>query len=163
MFLATVLSILPRDGKVIASLHNFATNKTSGYERESAAIAFQSIAAVLGPPAAPVLLPSLPTLFDLYMDKGEVVRQAAAAATKAILKLFPPESTRLVFKTLEGVIENGKWRTKAGALDAMRTFVNRAEEAVATELATILPVVTAAMHDTKNEVCHALIVQSNVR
>jgi elongation factor 3 len=158
-----LINILPRDGKVIASMHTFATNKTSGYERESAAIAFQSFAAVLGAPAAPVLLPSLPTLFDLYMDKGEVVRQAAAAAAKAILKLFPPESTRLVFETLKGVIENGKWRTKAGALDAMRTFVNGAEEAVATELATILPVVTAAMHDTKNEVCHALIVQSNVR
>ena len=153
-----VIIFLPRDGKVLATLHNFATNKTSGYERESAAIAFQSFAAVLGSPAAPVLLPSLLTLFDLYMDKGEVVRQAAAAATKAILKLFPPESTRLVFKTLEGVIENGKWRAKTGALDAMRTFVNGAEEAVATELATILPAVTAAMHDTKNEVCHILIV-----
>jgi elongation factor 3 len=146
------------DGKVIETMHNFATNKKSGYERESAAIAFQSFAAVLGPPAAPILLLSLPTLFDLYMDKGEVVRQAAAAATKAILKLFPPESFRLVYKTLEGVLENGKWRTKAGALDAMRTFVTGAEEAVATELGMTLPAVTAAMHDTKNEVCHMLIV-----
>jgi elongation factor 3 len=153
----------PSDDKVIETLHKFATNKVSGYERESAAMAFQSFAAVLGPPAAPVLLPSLPTLFDLYMDKGEVVRQAAAAATKAILKLFPPESTRLVFKTLEGVIENGKWRTKVGALDAMRTFVIGAEGAVATELATALPAVTAAMHDTKNEVCSTSIIQSNVR
>jgi elongation factor 3 len=139
-------------------MHNFATNKTSGYERESAAIAFQSFAAVLGPPARPVLLPSLPTLFDLYMDKGEVVRQAAAAATKAILKLLPPESTRLVFKTLESVIENGKWRTKVGALDAMRNFVIGAEEAVAAELATTLPAVTAAMHDTKSEVCSTSII-----
>ncbi|KAI0001287.1 P-loop containing nucleoside triphosphate hydrolase protein [Russula compacta] len=145
------------DGKVIEAVHNFATNKASGYERESAAIAFQSFAAVLGPPAAPVLLPSLPTLFDLYMDKGEVVRQAAAAATKAIMKLFPPESTRLVFKTLAGVIENGKWRAKAGALDAMRTFIIGAEGTVATELATILPAVTAAMHDTKNEVTSAAV------
>ena len=144
-------------------MHKFATNKTSGYERESAAIAFRSFAAVLGPPVAPVLLPSLPILFDLYMDKGEVVRQAAAAATKAILKLFPPVSSRLVYKALEGVLENGKWRTKTGALDAMRTFVIGAEEAVAIELGMILPAVTAAMHDTKNEVCHTLIVQSNVR
>ncbi|KAH9058805.1 P-loop containing nucleoside triphosphate hydrolase protein [Lactarius vividus] len=144
-------------GKVIETMHRFATNKTSGYERESAAMAFQSFAAVLGPPAAPVLLPSLPILFDLYMDKGEVVRQAAAGATKAILKLFPPESTHLVFKTLEGIIENGKWRTKAAALDAMRTFVSGAEEAVATELAAILPPVTAAMHDTKNEVTSAAV------
>lgn len=144
-------------GNVIETMHKFATNKTSGYERESAAMAFQSFAAVLGPPVAPVLLSSLPTLFDLYMDKGEVVRQAAAGATKAILKLFPPESTRLVFKTLEGVIENGKWRAKAGALDAMRTFVSGAEGAVATELAAILPPVTAAMHDTKNEVTSAAV------
>ncbi|KAH8993307.1 P-loop containing nucleoside triphosphate hydrolase protein [Lactarius hatsudake] len=144
-------------GKVIETTHRFATNKTSGYERESAAMAFQSFAAVLGPPAAPVLMPSLPILFDLYMDKGEVVRQAAAGATKAILKLFPPESTHLVFKTLEGIIENGKWRTKAAALDAMRTFVSGAEEAVATELAAILPPVTAAMHDTKNEVTSAAV------
>ena len=157
------MNAFPSDGKVLEAMHNFATNKTSGYERESAAIAFQSFAAVLGPPAAPVLLPSLPTLFDLYMDKGEVVRQAAAAAAKAIMKLFPPESTRLVFKTLAGVIENGKWRAKVGALDAMRTFIIGAEGTVATELATILPAVTAAMHDTKNEVCHTLIVQSNVR
>jgi elongation factor 3 len=151
------------NGKVIETMHKFATNKTSGYERESAAMAFQSFAAVLGPPVAPVLLSSLPTLFDLYMDKGEVVRQAATGATKAILKLFPPESSRLVFKTLEGVIENGKWRAKAGALDAMRTFVSGAEEAVATELAAILPPVTAAMHDTKNEVRRTPIIQSNVR
>jgi len=144
-------------------MHNFATNKTSGYERESAAMAFQSFAAVLGPPVAPILLSSLPTLFDLYMDKGEVVRQAAAAATKAILKLFPPESFRLVYKTLEGILESGKWRTKTGALDAMRTFVIGAEEVVATELGMVLPAVTAAMHDTKNEVCHMLIVQLNVR
>jgi elongation factor 3 len=151
------------DEKVIETIHKFATNKTSGYDRESAAMAFQSFAAVLGPPAAPIFLPSLPTLFDLYMDKGEVVRQAAAAATKAILKLFPPESTRLVFKTLESVIDNGKWRTKVGALDAMRTFVIGAEEAVAIELAATLPAVTAAMHDTKNEVCGTSIIQSNVR
>jgi elongation factor 3 len=151
------------DEKVIETMHKFATNKTSGYDRESAAMAFQSFAAVLGPPAAPILLQSLPTLFDLYMDKGEVVRQAAAAATKAILKLFPPESTRLVFKALECVIENGKWRTKVGALDAMRTFVIGAEEAVAIELAATLPAVTAAMHDTKNEVCGTSIIQSNVR
>jgi elongation factor 3 len=146
-------------------MHKFATNKGSGYERESAAMAFQSFAAVLGPSVAPVLQSSLPILFDLYMDKGEVVRQAAATATKAILKLFPPESSRLVYKTLEAILENGKWRTKTGALDAMRSFVIGAEEAVATELGMILPAVTAAMHDTKNEVCqsHTLIVQSNVR
>ena len=38
-------------------MRRFATNKTSGYERESAAVASQSFAAVLGPPVTPVFPP----------------------------------------------------------------------------------------------------------
>ncbi|KAI0063687.1 hypothetical protein BV25DRAFT_1990651 [Artomyces pyxidatus] len=145
------------DGEVFATLHKFAANKKSGYERESAGIAFQSLASVLGPASGPLFLPSLPILFDLYMDKGEVVRQAVSGATKAILKLFPAESIRVVFRVLEGIIENGKWRTKVAALDALKGFVNGAEAAVANELATTLPKVVGAMHDTKAEVSSAAI------
>lgn len=140
------------DHNLLDVLHKLATNKKSGYERESAAIAFQSLAVVIGPPIAPLLLPSLPILFDLYMDKGDVVRVAATAAVKSILKLFPPESTRIVFRKLEEILENGKWRSKIGVLDALKGFVNTAREAVATELGTVLPKVEAAMHDTKQEV-----------
>lgn len=137
---------------MLKTLKTFATNKKSGYERESAAIAFHSLATILGTPAAPLLLSSLPTLFELYMDKGEVVRQAAATAVKAILKLFPPESTRVVFRNLETILDSGKWRTKVGVLDAFRMFVAPAGEAVASELATVLPKIEGAMHDTKQEV-----------
>ncbi|KAF8639552.1 hypothetical protein AX17_001456 [Amanita inopinata Kibby_2008] len=142
---------------VLSTLHAFATNKKSGYERESAAIGFQSLANVLGAPAAPLLLPSLPVLFDLYMDKGEVVRVAASAAVKAILKLLPPESTHFVFQSLEKILEAGKWRTKVGVLDAFKLFVTRAEEAVASELGAILPKVENTMHDTKQEVSNAAV------
>ncbi|THH31808.1 hypothetical protein EUX98_g2391 [Antrodiella citrinella] len=143
------------DAGVLTTLHGFATNKKSGSERESSAVAFQSLAKALGPSGGPLLLPSLPVLFELYMDKGDVVRDAASVATKAILKLFPPESTRIVFRTLEAILENGKWRTKVGALDAMKSFVNSARDAVAKELGNILPKVEAALHDTKSEVSTA--------
>lgn len=146
------------DAHIISTLHAFATNKKSGYERESAAMAFQSLAVVLGAPVAPHLLPSLPVLFELYMDKGDVVRNAATAACKAILKLFPPESTRIVFRTLEDVLDKGKWRTKVGALDAMKSFVTNARDAVAEQLGITLPKVEAAMHDTKAEVSLCLLV-----
>jgi elongation factor 3 len=86
------------------------------------------------------------------MDKGEVVRIAASSAVKAILKLFPPESTRIVFKNLEGILANGKWRTKVGVLDALKSFANTARDEVANELGDVLPKVEAAMHDTKQEV-----------
>ncbi|KAI0374012.1 hypothetical protein BV20DRAFT_961931 [Pilatotrama ljubarskyi] len=145
------------DAKILDTLHAYATNKKSGYERESAAIAFHSFATVLGAPCAPLLLPSLSVLFELYMDKGDVVRSAAASATKAILKLFPPESTRVVFRTLEDILDKGKWRTKVGVLDAMKSFVNTSRDAVANELGTTIPKVEAAMHDTKAEVSSAAV------
>lgn len=115
-------------------------------------MAFQSLATVLGAPAAPLLLSSLPILFELYMDKGDVVRAAAAAACKAILKLFPPEATRSVFCTLKDILDKGKWRTKVGALEAMKSFASSAQGAVAEQLGATLPMVEAAMHDTKAEV-----------
>ena len=88
------------------------------------------------------------------MDKGDVVRAAATSANKAILKLFPPEATPIVFRTLEDIVDKGKWRSKVGALDAMKSFVNSAKEFVAKELGNTIPKVEAAMHDTKSEVCH---------
>ena len=137
---------------MLSSLHAYATNKKSGYERESAAIAFQSLASTLGAPSAPLLLPSLHILFDLYADKGDVVRTAAKLAAKAILQLFPPESIRIVFRNLENILGNGKWQTKVGVLDALRSFVVSAGDAVAAELGNVLPKVEPAMHDTKKEV-----------
>lgn len=88
------------------------------------------------------------------MDKGDVVRLAATSATKNILKLFPPEATGLVFRALEDVIGNGKWKSKVGALDAMKSFTSGAKEAVAAQLGETLPKVEAAMHDTKAEVSY---------
>lgn len=86
------------------------------------------------------------------MDKGDIVRAAAAAATKSILSLFPAEATPVVFRQLEEILEVGKWRTKVGALDAMKAFVKTARDEVAAELAATLPKVEKAMHDTKSEV-----------
>ncbi|KAI0035881.1 P-loop containing nucleoside triphosphate hydrolase protein [Vararia minispora EC-137] len=145
------------DGNVLDTLRAFATNKKSGYERESASIGFQALATVLGPPAGPFFLPYLSSLFELYMDKGEVVRQATSGAVKAVMKLFPPEAVRFVFRTLEDILENGKWRTKVAALDSIRSFVNLAPEAVANELVNTLPKVEHAMHDTKSEVSSAAV------
>lgn len=90
------------------------------------------------------------------MDKGDVVRLAAASAVKSILKLFPPEATPVVFRALEPILADGKWRTKVGVLDALRSFVAPARDAVAAELGTVLPKVEAAMHDTKQEVSRTL-------
>ena len=85
------------------------------------------------------------------MDKGDVVRNAATEAVKAILKLFPPESAGQVFRVLEKVIEAGKWKSKIGALDGIKSFVKTAKDAVGNELGVTLPRVELALHDTKSE------------
>lgn len=92
------------------------------------------------------------------MDKGEVVRAAATAAVKAILKACPPESTRTVFQAIEPFLKSGKWRSKAGALDTLKLFVAHAPSQVAAQLGTILPKVEEAMHDTKSEVITYFII-----
>ena len=89
------------------------------------------------------------------MDKGDVVRIAATAAAKTLLKLLPPESTHIAFRQLEDILEKGKWRTKVGALDSIRGFADRAKDEVASELVTVLPKVELTMHDTKPEVSNA--------
>ncbi|KAG2015782.1 multidrug resistance protein 1 [Coprinopsis cinerea AmutBmut pab1-1] len=143
------------DANVISTLHSFATNKKSGYERESAAMAFHSLATVIGAPGVPLLLPSLPVLYDLLMDKGDVVRSAASAAIKSILKLCPPESVPVVFRQLETILDTAKWRSKVGVLDGLKSFVASSRDVVASELGKVLPHVEKAMHDTKSEVSSA--------
>lgn len=86
------------------------------------------------------------------MDKGDVVRAAATSAAKAIVKLFPPESTRLIFRNLEEILDKAKWKGKVGILDAFKSFVPAAKTQVADQLGETLPKVEAAMHDTKSEV-----------
>ncbi|KDN42541.1 hypothetical protein RSAG8_06684, partial [Rhizoctonia solani AG-8 WAC10335] len=152
------------DENVLAQLHVFAGNKKSGYERESAAVGLHALATHLKAAAGPLLLASLPVLFDLYSDKGDVVRIAATSAVRAILALFPPEATRAVLRELLAVVSGeggGKWKTKAGALDSVRRWVEekskKAERAeyIAAELGEILPTVENTMHDTKSEVSNA--------
>ncbi|KAF8722000.1 Chromo (CHRromatin Organization MOdifier) domain, partial [Rhizoctonia solani] len=152
------------DEKVLEQLHTFAANKKSGYERESAAVGLHALATHLKAGVGPLLLASLPVLLDLYSDKGDVVRLAATSAVRAILALFPPEATRVVLRELLGVVNGeggGKWKTKAGALDTIRRWVEekskKAERAeyIAAELGIILPTVENAMHDTKSEVSNA--------
>ncbi|KAH8828260.1 ABC transporter-domain-containing protein [Flagelloscypha sp. PMI_526] len=126
------LHVLSEQG-IFATLQAFANNKKSGYERESAPIAFQSFAAILGPFCSPIV------------------------AVKAIVKILPPEATRVLFSTLAKILESAKWRSKVGVLDTMRAFINSAKEQVGEQLASIIPTVESAMHDTKSEVSSAAI------
>jgi elongation factor 3 len=118
----------------------------------------QALATTLGMPAGPLLLPSLGILFDQYMDKGDVVREAAAAAVKSTLKIFPPEALGLVLRHLEAALKTTKqWKSKVGILDAIKTLTNQNKDQIGEELGNTLPHIEQAMHDTKAEVSSAAI------
>jgi len=118
----------------------------------------QSLATIVGTPVGPLLLQSLPVLFELYMDKGDVVREAAIAAVKSILKIFPPEALGLVLRHLEIIFKQTKqWKSKVGVLDAIKTLATQNKAQIGEELGATLPHIEHVMHDTKAEVASAAI------
>jgi elongation factor 3 len=135
-----------------------ATTSKSGYEREGALAALEVLFRIVGGHggADPYFLPLLPVVLDRYQEsgKGEVVKDAAERAAKALAKLPPPELVGKAIDAIFAILESGsaKWRVKVGALELLRTFSERAKEQVAERLGEIVPRLTQQMRDTKAEV-----------
>lgn len=123
-------------------------------ERESAGILVERLAKGLGQGSEGLLLPCVPDLLNVLMDKTQSIRTSAQAGVNAVVKVTAPEGTRQVMDVLKRVLDESKgWRTKVGALKAMENLVKTgSEEWVAEELGGVIPVVETAMHDTKGEV-----------
>lgn len=129
-------------------------------ERESAGVLVERAARGLGAGSEPMLLPLLPALLNLLMDKTPTIRTTAQAGVTAVCKLVAPEATRQALDVLKRVLDDSKgWRTRVGALKAIEQIATRegSEEWVALELGDSIPVIERAMHDTKSEVSTAAI------
>lgn len=123
-------------------------------EREGAGVLVERLAKALGEGCEALLLPLIPTLLAVLMDKAQSIRSAAQSGVNAVIKLAAPEGMRQVLAMLRDVLVESKgWRTKVGALKAMEGTVRPgSEEWVAEQLGGIIPAVEHAMHDTKTEV-----------
>lgn len=144
----------------MSALEAYATNKKSGYERESAAVGYHSLCTIIGAPVFPLLLPTLPILLELLSDKGEVVRSAASSAIRSLVSLTPAQGIHGVMGVLSSELEKtGKWKAKVGCLKEIGRLTDlrgeEGKEEVADILGTLLPVTEKAMHDTKAEVATA--------
>jgi elongation factor 3 len=129
-------------------------SKKPGHERlaESALHAFEAMATFLGPPVAPILLPHLLSIVDLYPEKGNVDPKISTAVPQKIIKLVPAEGTRSLLGALVVVLGDGKWKNKVKALHLIRTWATKYKDHVALCLGDVMPQVEGAMHDTKSEV-----------
>lgn len=143
------------------SLLKACKNKKSGFEREAGAIGLSTIFTKVGGKNAPSplgaepwFLSTLPSLLDLYADKGDVVREAAEGAVNALVALSPAEAVPEVLMLLYDVLENSatKWQVKVGALKIIGRLSDSASEQIGEQLVDLIPHLKNRMSDTKSEV-----------
>ncbi|KAF9109536.1 hypothetical protein BGX27_007499 [Mortierella sp. AM989] len=139
---------------MLTNLETEAKNKKSGLAREGGLIGICALAEVIGRPAEPFLVPMLPTILDLYADKGPVVQDAAARAAEAIMAIMPSQSAPMVLPVLfQNISGPGKkWQTKVGALQLLADLSNASPIQVGIALPEIIPIVKDCLSDTKKEV-----------
>ncbi|KAF9432515.1 hypothetical protein BGZ76_010687 [Entomortierella beljakovae] len=139
---------------MLTNLETEATNKKSGLAREGALIGICALAEVIGRPLEPYLVQMLPTILDLYADKGPVVQDAAARAAEAVMAVMPSQSAPMVLPVLFQSISGPgkKWQTKVGALQLLADLSNASPIQVGIALPEIIPMVKDCLSDTKNEV-----------
>lgn len=148
------------DDAILDDLVRAAKSK-SGFERESAMVAFEELFGTVGAlgGAEPYLLPMLPVVLDRYQEtgKGEVVKEAAEKAAKQLVRLAPPEAVPRFMDVIFEVLASpaSKWKTKVGALELLATLPKLGRVQVAERLETIIPRVANEMRDTKPEVSAA--------
>ncbi|KAG9019271.1 hypothetical protein FRB90_004540 [Tulasnella sp. 427] len=144
------------DATVLKNLSTYATSSKAG-ERMAAAVGYTSLVTVLGPSVLPAVLPSLSTLLDMQGDGDNTVANSAKKAVESIVSLVPveaiPQLAVLLVTELKAI---GKWQAKVGCLKELARLVDlrgqESKDEVASILATLLPDVEHAMHDTKKEV-----------
>ncbi|KAF9929714.1 hypothetical protein FBU30_001282 [Linnemannia zychae] len=150
-----------KDGLINLKTHNIlsnllteSTNKKSGLAREGALIGICAFADEIKEPSIPFLLPMLPTILDLYADKGPVVQDAAARAAEAIMAQMPSQATPIVLPIiLQNITGMGKkWQTKVGALQLLTDLSNASPIQVGIALPELIPIVKDCLSDTKKEV-----------
>ena len=138
-----------------------AARSKSGYERESAMVAFEEVFRTVGAKggAEPYLLPMLPVVLGGYQEtgKGEVVKEAAEKAAKQLIRLPPPEAVPRFMDAMFEVLASpsAKWKTKVGALELLATLPKLGPAQIAERLENIIPRITTQMRDTKPEVSAA--------
>lgn len=92
-------------------------------------------------------------LLEAMGDKLPAVRQAALDAVKNLVKIMTPWALHLILPVLLSQIATaGKWQVKTGALEILDELVTCAADQMAKAMPDIVPVLAAAIWDTKADV-----------
>ncbi|KAK5070616.1 translational elongation factor EF-1 alpha [Lithohypha guttulata] len=131
------------------------SNKKDANARERALDGIRSISehSTVSPAVEPYLVELLPLTLAAIGDKMTPVKNAAQAASLAIVKAINPNAVKSTVPHLCKSIETAqKWQEKYTALECIESMVASAPTQLTRQVATLLPTISAAMWDTKPEV-----------
>lgn len=131
------------------------TNKKDAAAREKAANAIQAIAqhSEIAPNVEPYLVLLLPLTLAAIGDKITAVKNAAIAATTAIIEAVNPNAVKAVLPVIvKSILESQKWPEKITALDCIDILVRTSPAQLAFRVPELIPVISESMWDTKKEV-----------
>ena len=94
-----------------------------------------------------------PNLLEAFADKEASVKTASVAAVKAIVQSMNPWATFVILPALlEQIKTAGKWQVKHGSLEILQQLINSAPAQMGQAMPDLIPVLAAAVWDTKADV-----------
>ncbi|KAF9437120.1 translational elongation factor EF-1 alpha [Entomortierella beljakovae] len=140
------------EGQLVKHLSTLLDNKKQAPFREAAYMILTSVSKAVGQAGEPYLIPLVPKVLDGYADKVVSVRDAAEAASKAIMALPSRYAVKLLLPVLFDSIENGKWQSQCGSLQLLAGLSKTSPKQISFCLSEIVPVLSASMWSTRPEV-----------
>lgn len=115
----------------------------------------------------PFLLPLMPKLFNLHVDKVAAVRDSAAVCSEEIARNLCPQSFRLLYPMLVEGMDNENWKIRCAALNILKIVSPLMPQQLSPLLPSIIPRVSECILDSKKQVqtaglealveaCHAI-------
>ena len=130
-------------------------NKKDALARERACDAVKAIAAhsTVSPGVEPYLVAILPNILSAVADKMVPVKNAAQAATEAIIRGLNAHAVKAVIPhIINSLRTTQKWPEKMTDLQAIEILAESSPAQMAFRVPDLLPVVSEAMWDTKPEI-----------
>jgi hypothetical protein len=100
------------------------------------------------------MLSLLVTIMDLLSDKVKAVQVAADSVLNSFVKILSPLSVRtlIIPSLLESMGMKKAWQTKVAALNILSGICDNLPLEVASQLPSIVPVLSETVHDVKEQV-----------
>lgn len=127
-------------------------------DKKSAANALEAISHIasetgLSPSVEPFIVALTPDISAKSGDKDTETRELASKALLAIAKSINPHAVKSLLPHLvKSLSETNKWQEKVAVLAAISALVQHAEDQVALRMPELIPVLSEAMWDTKQDV-----------